>query len=304
MDGPSHALLELGRALRTTNYEFVTVTPETHARVQLRRPRHARSLRDVFGWSLPFEPGTLPGAMVDLLRDAGALVESQDGHASAVRFSSLASHLFVHSAYPTTDAASVFFGPDTYRFCSMLLARAPRSPRCIVDVGCGTGAGGIVLAPRAARVVLADVNDEALRFARVNAALAGRESIEVVHSDVLSGVEGEVDLVIANPPYLADDARRLYRDGGGTLGEALSVRIVVEALERLQPGGKLLLYTGTPFVDGRDVFREAVGPALSCSAATFVYGEIDPDVFGEELDRPVYASVERIAAVTLEATRS
>ena len=32
------------------------------------------------------------------------------------------------------------------------------------------------------------------------------------------------------------------------------------------------------------------------------YEEIDPDVFGEELENPAYAEVERIAAVVLTLT--
>jgi release factor glutamine methyltransferase len=303
MDGASRALLELGRALRGVDYHFVTVTPATHQRINRRRPVLAPSLRDIFGWSRPFGAAALPGSMRDLLEAAGALVESEEGYRSAVRFSSLAAHLFVHSAYPTVDPAAVFFGPDTYRFSSMLLARAPACSTCIVDVGCGSGAGGILLAARGQRVILTDVNEEALRLARVNVALAGVDNVETVRADVLAGIEGGIDLIISNPPYMADPKRRAYRDGGGTLGEALSVRIVVESLGRLRPGGRLLLYTGTPVVEGRDVFRDAVGPALASGAVTFEYAEIDPDVFGEELDRPGYATVERIAAVRLDAVR-
>ena len=291
--------------LRAAEYSFVTVTPETHRRVNANAPprarAHTRTLRDVFGWSRPFEPAVLPPAILARLRDAGALIESHDGLRSAVRFATLGAHLFVHSAYPTRDANAVFFGPDTYRFCRMIAERA-RSARRAVDVGCGSGAGGIVLRAFAERVVLADVNDAALDFARVNARLAGMSDLEIVKSDVLAQVEGEIDLVIANPPYMKDDLARAYRDGGGDHGERLSVRIVEESLGRLGPGGTLLLYTGAAIVEGRDVFLEAVRPLLSRARARFRYEEIDPDVFGEELEQPAYAAVDRIAAVALEVT--
>jgi methylase of polypeptide subunit release factors len=307
-DRASRALLELGRALRDEDYHFVTVTPATHDRVNARHSGGARagrtlSLRDIFGWSRPFGPGALPDSMRDLLSDAGALLESADGYRSAVRFSSLADYLFVHSAHPTVEPGAVFFGPDTHRFGAMLLAKAPGACACVVDVGCGGGAGGILLASRARRVILADVNEKALRFARVNVALAGLKNVETVRSDVFSDVQGEIDLVVSNPPYMADPRRRAYRDGGGALGEALSVRIVVESLSRLRAGGRLLLYTGSSIVDGRDVLRECLDTALASGAATFDYREIDPDVFGEELDRPTYSTVERIAVVSLDATR-
>jgi methylase of polypeptide subunit release factors len=138
----------------------------------------------------------------------------------------------------------------------------------------------------------------------VNVALAGLDpaSIEIVKSDVLSGVEGAVDLVLANPPYLADPEARAYRDGGDDLGAALSVRIAGESLARLTPGGRLVLYTGTAIVGGRDTFLGGVRPLLEAAGAAYAYEELDPDVFGEELDRPAYAAVERIAVVGLYAT--
>src|SRR5690606_39770144 len=50
-------------------------------------------------------------------------------------------------------------------------------------------------------------------------------------------------------------------------------------------GGALVLYTGTPIMEGRDLFREAVSEALRRFGGTFQYEEVDPDVFGEELER-------------------
>jgi SAM-dependent methyltransferase len=296
-------LVELGLLLRASGYVFVTVTPETHRHANANAPPRARTLRDVFGWSRPFEEHLVPRAMVSLLRDAGALIEAADGMRSAVRFSSLGTHLFVHSAYPTHDANAVFFGPDTYRFCRLIAQRAPRARRA-VDVGCGSGAGGIMVRAGAERVVLADVNTAALDLARVNAALAGVDDIEIVESDVLADVEGEIDLVIANPPYMKDGHARAYRDGGGDFGEALSLRIVEESLSRLARGGTLLLYTGAAVVEGRDVFLDAVRPLIErvAKCATFRYEEIDPDVFGEELGQRAYAAVDRIAAVALEVS--
>jgi methylase of polypeptide subunit release factors len=117
----------------------------------------------------------------------------------------------------------------------------------------------------------------------------------------LAEVSGNFDLVIANPPYLLDDAQRVYRDGGGEYGEQLAVRITREAIERLSTtqGGRLLLYTGAAIVNGRDMFLSAVQAALSRSGVEYCYEELDSDVFSEELERPAYADVERIAAVLL-----
>ena len=118
---------------------------------------------------------------------------------------------------------------------------------------------------------------------------------------MLAGAAGTLDLIIANPPYLADPLRRAYRDGGGDLGTGLSLRIVREALERLQPGGRLLLYTGTAVVEGEHVLSQRLAPLLQ--GVPHEYFELDPDVFGEELENPPYTSADRIAVVGLDALR-
>ena len=294
-------LARLGRLLRAGHYRFVTPTPETHRRVVARQGR-AKDLRGVFGWSLPFERPLLPKEMFDLLGEAGALVEAGAGlFTSAVRYSTIGGLCCVHSAYPTLAADSVFFGPDTYRFASLIESRIIESPGHVVDVGCGSGAGGLLLAGRAASVQLLDINQKALAYAAANAALNGL-SAKVAHSDVLAGAQDPIDLVIANPPYLADEQARTYRDGGGPHGTSLSVRIAKEALGRLHTGGRLLLYTATPVVDGEHVLWPELRPLL-VERTTFEYRELDPDVFGEELDRPAYAHAERIAVVALDAIK-
>ncbi|HET9595497.1 MAG TPA: class I SAM-dependent methyltransferase [Anaeromyxobacteraceae bacterium] len=305
MDARQAALVDLGRALADAGYAFVTPTPETHRRVVSRSGgAPARDLRDVFGWSLPFEAALLPAALHALVERAGALRPASEGRwRSAIRFSSAEGALLAHSAYPTLDADAVFLGPDTYRFLGLLRREASWAERA-VDVGCGTGAGGIALARAgvAGHVVLADVSPAALRLAEVNAALAG-VAAEVMESDVLAAVPGPIDLVVANPPYLVDARRRTYRDGGGPLGIDLSVRIAREALDRLDRGGRLVLYTATPIqAGGRDPLREALEPLLA-GADEVTYEELDPDVFGEELEGAAYERTERIAVVGVIARR-
>ena len=305
----------LGRWLRGEGYRFTTVTPATHARVNARgEAQTARSLRDIFGWSRPFSMDLLPPEATGWLRESG-LLEKVDGEPglwrSTVRFSTLGESLYAHSAYPTLDADAVFFGPDTYRFVALIEAELARQPLAlgarILDIGCGAGPGGMVaaLAAKAAspQLVLADINQRALNFACANAALAGLVDVTFQQSDLFSSLPGRFDLIVANPPYLVDAGERAYRHGGGVLGSELSLRIVREGLPRLAPGGRLVLYTGAPIVEGGDPFKNAASALLRQAGATFSYREIDPDVFGEELDAPAYANAERIAAVALVATQ-
>lgn len=300
MDTRDLALLELGHALRALDYHFVSVTPETHRRVLARDARCARSMRDVFGWSRPFLPEALPRHVLALAEAAGVIAHDETGLRATVRFSTLSGRLLVHSAFPTLAPDSVFFGPDTHRFCAFVERVLSPASR-LVDVGCGSGAGGLVAARLTERVVLSDVNPLALRFARINAALAGIDA-EFVQSDVLQAVTGRVDAVIANPPYMLDASGRTYRDGGGQFGEGLSLRIVRESLARFASKGALILYTGSPIVEGEDLFRRATERLCRDAGASLRYEELDPDVFGGELDEDGYSPVERIAAVGLVAT--
>ena len=304
-----NALRQLGTTLRASGYTFTTVTPATHQRVN-QRPENAwaRDLRGVFGWSRPFRPGVLPEPVVELMDAAGVLTRDGDTWRSLVRFSSYDGELFVHSAFPTTAADSVFLGPDTYRMADAAAAHVEarqRPVRRAVDVGCGTGAGAITVAKRApgAEVLAVDINDAALRFATINAELAGTTGVRPCRSNLLADVDGGFDLIISNPPFMIDPAGRAYRDGGGEHGHELSLAIIDAAAERLEPGGSLVLFSGTGIVDGHDPFRRAAAERMDGTDLTWAYREVDPDVYDEELDGPAYAHAERIAVVVLTAVR-
>ncbi len=296
------ALLALLRALAAHGYRFITVTPETHRRVLLnRRGEAARDLRDIFGWSMAFARERLPAAMWEALAAADMVEPAGPGlWRSRVRVSSAWDSLFVHSAFPTESADSVFFGPDSYRFITFLDTELPAlAPvRRLVDVGTGSGIGAIAAARvlPGASLTLTDINPRALHLARVNARHAGLAP-EMLETAGLAGVEGQFDLVIANPPFVMDENDRAYRDGGDLHGLRLSLQWAEEAMRRVEPGGAVLLYTGSAIVAGRDGFRARLAACAEALGCTMRYGEIDPDIFGELLDEPAYRDVERIAAV-------
>ena len=303
------ALIRLGRILQQRAYRFVAVTPATHDRV-LRREAKSTSLESIFGWSRPFQPDEIENCLMELLEQADAIEFASGECKSKVRFATVGDSLFVHSAFPTTEADSVFFGPDTYRFVRFLRTAladiTTRNPLRLVDIGAGSGAGGIIAAKAIAAstdLVLADINRNALAFSAINATLNDLPKTRTIFSDVLGGVEEAADVIVANPPYLVDQDQRLYRHGGSELGTALALRIAEESMAKLVPGGRLALYSGAPIVNGHDVLLECLRPVLQLYASHFVYEEIDTDVFGEELDKPAYAHVDRIAAVGLTATK-
>ena len=300
LDQAEPALLELLQLLDAAGYDFVTVTNATHAIVAGRPAKaEARSLRDVFGWSRPFAPDLVPRRMVELL-DAANLLEREGALLrSGIRVGRIHGRLIVHSAFGSTDPDSVFFSPDTYRFVEFVRSELVRlgGVRRLVDIGAGAGGGAIGAAPvlPGARLTLCDVNPAALRLARVNARHAGLE-VETVEGGV-EAVRGAFDAAIANPPFMVDEESRTYRDGGDMHGARASLEWALATVERLQPGGRLLLYTGSAIVDGEDRWRGALERELAARGCTVRYRELEVDIYGEELEKPAYADVERIAAV-------
>ncbi|MEW9854131.1 methyltransferase [Novosphingobium sp. M1R2S20] len=306
-DAAREALLALLRELRARKYDFVTATPSTHARVVKRSTRQqARALRDVLGWSLPFDPRVVDADLLAILKAAGAIEERADGLLKArIRVSAVEGTLFIHSAFPTLAEDSVFLGPDSYRFAQLITANIQPGTQRILDYGAGAGVGGIVAARAAgkAHLTLADVNPKALFLASINAEHAGIDH-RTVHVSEPREVEGAFDAMVTHPPFMIDADRRAYRDGGDLYGGQLSLEWVLQGRKLLAPGGRLILHTGVSIVDGRDVLLEALRERLPSTGVHMDYRELDPDIFGEELDNEVYADVERIAAVGLVLTRT
>jgi release factor glutamine methyltransferase len=126
------------------------------------------------------------------------------------------------------------------------LATAP----VIVDLCTGSGALAVTLARHwpTARVIAIDDSDEALAFARRN---VEGTAVELVRADVttqglLPELDGRVDLIVANPPYVPDGVSLepevaqhdpAHAVFGGPDGMAVIDAIVGLAGRWLRPGG-------------------------------------------------------------------
>jgi release factor glutamine methyltransferase len=137
------------------------------------------------------------------------------------------------------------------------LARGTERP-VIVDVGTGSGCIALSLASERpdAEVHATDISAPALEVARENARRLNLEGRVAFHLgqilEPVSGLEGRVDLVVSNPPYV-DPAERAtlapeVRDHEPPLalfppGGALSIyrRLVPAGFEWLRPGGFLVV---------------------------------------------------------------
>ncbi|BBX69034.1 peptide chain release factor N(5)-glutamine methyltransferase [Mycolicibacterium psychrotolerans] len=140
--------------------------------------------------------------------------------------------------------------PETEALLEWALAQPLPPQAVIVDLCTGSGALAVALAAGcpAARVIGVDDSAEALTYARRNAAGTAVELVraDATAADLLADLDGAVDLLVANPPYIPTDAalepevaqhdpaHALY---GGPDGMAVIDRIVDVAARLLRPGG-------------------------------------------------------------------
>jgi release factor glutamine methyltransferase len=89
-------------------------------------------------------------------------------------------------------------------------------PKRVADVGSGSGVIGISLAARHPQIEVwaVDKNPEAVALTRKNARRNGvADRVHVVEGDLLDPVPGQVDVVVANLPYLPDSLHDDRYDG-------------------------------------------------------------------------------------------
>ena len=146
--------------------------------------------------------------------------------------------------------------------CAGMQSAAGRRP-IVADVGTGSGCIAVSLARRLPLAVLyaTDRSAEALRVARRNAERQGvAGQVTFLEGDLLKpldarGLAGQVDLVVSNPPYIAErewDALqpevRLFEPrmalAGGEDGLAVYRRLVQEAVDLLNAAGWLIVEVG------------------------------------------------------------
>jgi len=148
--------------------------------------------------------------------------------------------------------------PETEHLVEAALARVDRHAALrIADIGTGSGAIAVALAHALpnARITALDISPSALAVARENAERHEFGSrIRFVQSDLLDAVAGgQFDMIVSNPPYVAEDEDlepqvRDYEPASALIAgpEGLDVyrRLIPQAQAALKPGGWLLLEIG------------------------------------------------------------
>ncbi len=110
----------------------------------------------------------------------------------------------------------------------------------------GTGSGAIALALKHARpswvLSAVDASADALAVAQANAQALGL-AVHFQHGHWLNGVQGQFELIVSNPPYIAE-------------GDPHLPALIAEPLQALVSG-----------IDGLDDIRQIVAQAPSCLTA-------------------------------------
>jgi release factor glutamine methyltransferase len=144
--------------------------------------------------------------------------------------------------------------PETERLVELAMEKLPKGGS-VIDLGTGSGAVAVTLAHerRDAKISATDISEAALGVARRN---ASQHSVAVrfIHSDWYAKVDGQFDLIISNPPYIAagdphlaqgdlrfEPRSALTDDANGMMHIGA---IIDGAPQHLKPGGWLLMEHG------------------------------------------------------------
>jgi release factor glutamine methyltransferase len=149
--------------------------------------------------------------------------------------------------------------PETELIVEEALALVGKeSSPLIVDVGTGSGCLAVALAreiPRA-RVMATDLSAYALNVARRNAARHDvLERITFVETSILDGIDGPVDVIVSNPPYVPSGAEPALTPEVRDYEPRVAVfagedgldglrSVVAAAAAKLVPGGWLIMEFG------------------------------------------------------------
>ncbi|MDC1311149.1 peptide chain release factor N(5)-glutamine methyltransferase [Burkholderiales bacterium] len=172
--------------------------------------------------------------------------------------------------------------PDTELLVNLAIEKIQQySLKTVLELGTGSGAIAASIATHLPniKITATDVSSDALEVALANAITLGvNHLIDFKYSDWFSEISGKFDLIVSNPPYIAEDHACLQRDGAkyepsialtsGLSGLDALTLIVSQSRNFLNKDGWLLLEHG---YDQRDSCRQL----LSAGGFTSLFDESD-----------------------------
>lgn len=142
------------------------------------------------------------------------------------------------------SAGALIPRPETELLIEKVLEKVdPQTSESFVEVGIGSGVISIVLAQHLenASFLATDISADAIAIAKKNIELKQmQERIKIIQTDLLSGIDSKIDILVSNPPYIANDVElesnldyepqnALF---GGDVGDEILQRLIDEAVRR------------------------------------------------------------------------
>ncbi len=120
----------------------------------------------------------------------------------------------------------------------------------ILEVGTGSGFIALHCAKAGVLVTATDISPVAVETARSNAKRNSLQ-IDIVQTDLASGISGKFDIILFNPPYITGEdgdvltKREKEQLVGGSGGHEISIRFLDEVHDLLCEGGDIFLLTSS-----------------------------------------------------------
>lgn len=133
------------------------------------------------------------------------------------------------------------FPPTRHEYLDLVMQAELGQVRSALDLGTGSGVLALLLAQRGVPTIVAsDASERAIACAQDNIERHGyTEQIRLVHADGYP--DGQVDLIVCNPPWLPGAAPTLLDQGVYDLKSAFLRHFLSHARAHLNPGGEAWL---------------------------------------------------------------
>lgn len=139
--------------------------------------------------------------------------------------------------------------PETEELVEWILRDQPQTTQKVLDIGTGSGAIALTLALERPQwqVTASDISKDALTVAQENGQKFGVQAT-YVESDLFTNIQDQYDVIVSNPPYIADSERDVMDDSvlvfepavalfADDAGLALYKAIARDLLDYLKPQG-------------------------------------------------------------------
>jgi len=243
---------------------------------------------------------------------SGNLLRRQGDRLLSRHYITPLSGLYLMSSFPEQDENAetrVYLAAESLFFAGLLMKRlAGKRFESGLDVGTGSGIQAMVLSRFCDRVLGVDINPKAVRTARNNALLNGKDGVEFVISDTYRGIGSrKFDIIVSNPPYVfLPESRRkeLWAYGGSDYGTEIPMTILQGVDEHLNEGGTFHMIAVSPVIGGRDFFLDRLREKFSTWSYSFTYTVCD--VTSDFPDAGLYREhgIEKCCDILVEAERA